>query len=946
MTNIVKKFLPVLFALVLVLSFSLATAMPATAQGNTWYVATTGSDTTGDGSQGNPWRTIQHAIGQAVASDTISVAAGTYTENVEVDRQLTLTGDLSQPSSVVVDAGGSGNAITLAVDGCVLQGFKAQNGEYGIYLDGSNSNTLTNNIATSNTRHGIYLDGSNNNTLTGNTVSGNSECGINLDGSNNNALTFNHITGNNIGIQIQPPVDASTISINFNNIYGNTNYGVDNTLGTPNTNAENNWWGANDGPSLSPGSGDKVSANVNYEPWIVLGVSANPTSIVADGSSTSTITSDMTINSNAEDTSGLGHIPDGTQIIFTTDKGSIGSLQATKETINGKTTAILTSSTVAGTATVTAKAPPHSVVAEDSTTIDFTTGPLHHFTFNTISSPQTTGITFSITITAKDQYENTVTSYTGTNTLSDTTNTISPNSTGSFTNGVWTGNVTITNVQTGVTIATTGANKSGTSNSFDVTAGSPDYIVISPATATIAAGASQTYTAEAFDQHDNSLGNVTNGTTFEIVAGAGGSWAANSYTSENTGTWTVTGTYSGKSDTATLTVTASPLDHIVISPATATIAAGASQTYTAEAFDQHDNSLGNVTNGTTFEIVAGAGGSWAANSYTSENTGTWTVTGTYSGKSDTATLTVIEGSLDHIVISPATATITAGDPQTYTAEAFDQHDNSLGNVTNGTTFEIVAGAGGSWAANSYTSENTGTWTVTGTYSGKSDTATLTVIEGSLPPTISIDSPQDGYLTTNSTATIEGTVAATPLLDEATLTVNGVSKTITVSDGVFSEQVSLVIGDNILTVSVSNVMGTDSDSITVTRGSTPVVDITSPLNGAIFQATPITVEGTVDAIPEVTEATLTLNGNASTITVTNGEFSETVDLAVGENTIVVSATNVAGASTSPFIAVTLNEEAPPTPPPPPSSTTNWWLIGGISGGITLIALVVFTMFLHR
>jgi len=237
--------------------------------------------------------------------------------------------------------------------------------------------------------------------------------------------------------------------------------------------------------------------------------------------------------------------------------------------------------------------------------------------------------------------------------------------------------------------------------------------------------------------------------------------------------------------------------------------------------------------------------------------------------------------------------------------------------------------------------------VAGTYSDKSDTATLIVTEGPLPPTVSIDSPQDGYLTTNSTATIEGTVAATPVLDEATLTVNGVSKTITVSDGVFSEQVSLVTGNNILTVSVSNVMGTDSDSITVTRGSKPVVDITSPLNGTISQATPITVEGTVDAIPEVSEATLTLNGNGSTITVTNGEFSETVDLVVGENTIVVSAANVAGAGTSPLIAVTLSEEAPPPPPPPPpSSTTNWWLIGGISGGVTLIALVVFIMFLHR
>ena len=90
-----------------------------------------------------------------------------------------------------------------------------------------------------------------------------------------------------------------------------------------------------------------------------------------------------------------------------------------------------------------------------------------------------------------------------------------------------------------------------------------------------------------------------------------------------------------------------------------------------------------------------------------------------------------------------------------------------------------------------------------------------------------------------------------------------------------------------------------------------------------------VEGTIDAIPEVTEATLTLNGNASTITVTDGEFSETVDLVDGENTIVVSATNVAGAGTSPTITVTLDTEAPPAPPSP-SSTTNWWLIGGYFG----------------
>ncbi len=765
MTAIVKKFLPVLFALVLAFSLALV-PWAVSASPTTIHVP-------------DDYPTIQSAIDAASPGDTILVAAGTYTENVEVNKQLTLTGDLSQPSNVVVDAGGTGSAIILAVDGVVLQGFKAQNGRYGINLDGSNGNTLTNNIATSNTKHGIYLDQSNNNTLTGNTVSGNSESGINLDGSNGNTLTGNHVTGNNIGIQIQPSVDASTISINFNNIYGNTSYGVDNTLGTSNVDAENNWWGANDGPSPSPGSGDGVSANVDYDPWIVLGVSPNPTSIVADGSSTSTITSDMTINSDGADTSGSGLIPDGTQIIFTTDKGSIGSLEVTKETINGKATAILTSSTAGETATVTVKAPPYTVVAEDSATVDFILGSLDHFTFDTISSPQTAGVTFSITITAKDQYENTVTSYTGTNTLSDTTNTITPNSTGNFTNGVWTGNVTITKVQTGVTITTTGEGKSGTSNSFDVNA----------------------------------------------------------------------------------------------------------------------------------------------------------------------------GSLDHIVISPGTATVTTGDSQTYTAKAFDQYDNSLGDVTNDTTFEIEAGAGGSWAANVYTSENTGTWTVTGTYSGKSDTATLTVVEGSLPPTVSIDSPKDGYLTTDNTVTAEGTAVAIPALSEATLTVNGESETITVSNGAFSKSVTLQKGDNTITVSASNPVGTDSDSITVTRNSKPVVDITSPMNGAIFQATPITVEGTIGAIPGVTEATLTLNGGASTITVTDAKFSETVNLVDGENTIVVSATNVAGAGTSSTITVTLNKEAvlpPPPSPPPPSSTTNWWFIGVILilGVIALIALLVFSLFRRR
>jgi len=80
----------------------------------------------------------------------------------------------------------------------------------------------------------------------------------------------------------------------------------------------------------------------------------------------------------------------------------------------------------------------------------------------------------------------------------------------------------------------------------------------------------------------------------------------------------------------------------------------------------------------------------------------------------------------HIVISLSPAIIGVGDKKTYTAEAFNQYDKSLGDVTADTTFSVQSAAGGSWQNNVYTSEVEGLWTVTGNYLGKVDTANLTV----------------------------------------------------------------------------------------------------------------------------------------------------------------------------------------------------------------------------
>ena len=65
------------------------------------------------------------------------------------------------------------------------------------------------------------------------------------------------------------------------------------------------------------------------------------------------------------------------------------------------------------------------------------------------------------------------------------------------------------------------------------------------------------------------------------------------------------------------------------------------------------------------------------------------MTGNNAGKTGTASLSVTAGALDHLVLSPASASITAGGSQAYTAQCVDQYDNSLGDVTATTTFSIA-----------------------------------------------------------------------------------------------------------------------------------------------------------------------------------------------------------------------------------------------------------------
>ncbi len=88
---------------------------------------------------------------------------------------------------------------------------------------------------------------------------------------------------------------------------------------------------------------------VNTSPWLILTETASKNPVPISG--VSTITADFTHNSNGEDTSSGGHIPDGLTVNFSSD--GLGSLNpTTAKTVNGKATAIFTAGSNTGTANV------------------------------------------------------------------------------------------------------------------------------------------------------------------------------------------------------------------------------------------------------------------------------------------------------------------------------------------------------------------------------------------------------------------------------------------------------------------------------------------------------------------------------------------------------------------------------------------------------------------
>jgi hypothetical protein len=151
-----------------------------------------------------------------------------------------------------------------------------------------------------------------NNTVTGANIGFQWIAGSNFAGNQPVKLTGNTITNGGTGVLVQ---SQGLATLSFNRIAGNTT-GLNNVDGT--VTAENDWWGCNGGPG-SAGC-NAVTGTVDFNPWLKLGVSAVPGTIVSGG--TSNITADMTHNSDSVDTSGSGALP-LTPVAFSATQGTM-----------------------------------------------------------------------------------------------------------------------------------------------------------------------------------------------------------------------------------------------------------------------------------------------------------------------------------------------------------------------------------------------------------------------------------------------------------------------------------------------------------------------------------------------------------------------------------------------------------------------------------------------
>ncbi|WP_440947741.1 right-handed parallel beta-helix repeat-containing protein [Methanosarcina sp. T3] len=174
------------------------------------------------------YTSIQDAVDNANDTDIIIVHSGIYSENLLINKPLTLKTADDNSFNVTVKVTNSSNHIFhISSSNTSIIGFNliAENESKirsGIYLDNAMYCQILDN-SISNVEDGILLSSSRENEIEGNSLFLNSLHGINISDSNNNVISKNTVFNNRYGIIVE---SSNNNIISNNNASLNENYGI------------------------------------------------------------------------------------------------------------------------------------------------------------------------------------------------------------------------------------------------------------------------------------------------------------------------------------------------------------------------------------------------------------------------------------------------------------------------------------------------------------------------------------------------------------------------------------------------------------------------------------------------------------------------------------------------------------------------------------------------
>ncbi|MGA2743653.1 MAG: Ig-like domain-containing protein [Candidatus Sulfotelmatobacter sp.] len=255
-------------------------------------------------------------------------------------------------------------------------------------------------------------------------------------------------------------------------------------------------------------------------------------------------------------------------------------------------------------------------------------------------------------------------------------------------------------------------------------------ISLAPASANIAAGATQQFTATA-TYSDGSTANISSTATWTVATPAVATVTSSGLTTgAAAGSAMVTASLSGIIGSASLTVMASTvtLASISVAPSSVSIAAGATQQFTATA-TYSDGSTANVSSTATWTVatpvVATVNSSGLATGITAGSTA---VTASLSGITGSASFTVTGPTitLSSISVTPSSASVAVGSTQQFTATA-TYSNGSTANVSSTAIWTAATPAVATVASSGLaTGITTGSTAVTASLGGITGSASLAV----------------------------------------------------------------------------------------------------------------------------------------------------------------------------------------------------------------------------